>query len=39
VKITIVVPCYNMGQYIEETMLSIINQQYPNLELIANDII
>ena len=37
VKISIVVPCYNMEQYIEETILSILNQQYPNLELIVVD--
>ena len=31
-KISIVTPSYNQGQYIEETILSIINQNYPNLE-------
>jgi glycosyltransferase involved in cell wall biosynthesis len=36
-KISIVVPCYNMEQYIEKTIQSIINQQYPNLELIIVD--
>ena len=36
-KISIVVPCYNMEAYIEETLLSIINQKYYNLELIVVD--
>ena len=36
-KISIVVPSYNQGQYLEETLLSIINQQYPNLELLVAD--
>lgn len=36
-KISIIVPSYNQGLYLEETILSIINQQYPNLELIVID--
>ena len=36
-KISIVVPSFNQGQYIEETLLSIINQQYPDLELFVVD--
>jgi glycosyltransferase involved in cell wall biosynthesis len=36
-KISIVVPCYNMENFIEESLLSIINQNYPNLELIIVD--
>tara|TARA_B100000795_G_C22797461_1_gene440087 strand:+ start:2346 stop:3224 length:879 start_codon:yes stop_codon:yes gene_type:complete len=36
-KLSIVVPCYNMERYIEKTIESIINQQYPNLELIIVD--
>lgn len=37
VKISIVIPCYNMVDYIETTILSIINQKYANLELIIID--
>ena len=36
-KISVVVPSYNQGQYLEETILSIINQQYPNLEVFVVD--
>lgn len=36
-KISIVVPSYNQGQFIEETLLSVINQSYPNLEILLID--
>lgn len=36
-KITIIVPNYNYGHFIEETLRSIVLQKYPNLELIVID--
>ena len=36
-KISVVVPSYNQGGYIEETILSIIKQNYPQIELIIID--
>jgi len=36
-KISIVTPSYNRGKFIEETILSIVNQDYPNVEYILID--
>jgi len=36
-KISIVTPVFNQAQFIEETILSIIGQDYPNLEYIIID--
>ena len=36
-KISIVMPCYNQVDFLERSILSILNQQYPNFELIIID--
>lgn len=37
IKISIVVPSFNQGNFLEETFLSIIRQEYPNVEIIVMD--
>lgn len=36
-KVSIITPSYNQGKFIEETILSVINQSYRNIEFIVID--
>lgn len=36
-KVSVVTPSFNQAEYLAETLASIVNQRYPNLELIVMD--
>ena len=36
-KVTVVIPSYNHERYVIETIDSVLNQSYPNIELIVID--
>jgi glycosyltransferase involved in cell wall biosynthesis len=36
-KISIITPSFNQGEYLEDTILSVFNEKYPNLEYIVID--
>jgi glycosyltransferase involved in cell wall biosynthesis len=37
IRISIVMPCYNQAPFIERSIISVLNQNYPNLQFIVMD--
>lgn len=35
--VSVIIPCFNQGQYLAEAIDSVLNQRYPNLEVIVID--
>ena len=33
--ISVIIPCYNVGQYVEETLKSVLNQSFKDYEIIC----
>lgn len=36
-KVSVIIPCYNVEEYIDECLTSVINQDYTNIEIICID--
>ena len=36
-KISVIIPCYNVENYVEKCIVSVINQTYENIEIIVVD--
>ena len=36
-KLSMIIPCYNVGQYVEETLKSVLNQSFKDYEIITSE--